>query len=85
MVAETFFDYYYVTKARNFHFIASLNNLSPGNASSIYLLRPSYCMGFYLTEWDYPLKAAGMINRGVCISTIRCQAGHFYDKKIIGF
>ena len=24
-------------------------------------------MGFYLTDWDYPLKAAGMINRRVYI------------------
>ena len=31
-------------------------------------------MVFCLTAWDCPLKAAGTINQGVCISTTRQQS-----------
>ena len=71
MANETFLIIIMEMKALNFHSIVYLNNLSQGNASSIYRLKPSCCTVSCLTEWGCPLKAAGAINRGVCISTTR--------------
>lgn len=71
MAAETFLIIIMEMKALNFHSIVYRNNLSQGNASSIYRLRPSCCTVSCLIEWGCPLKVVSTINRGVCISTTR--------------